>query len=73
MQQITPIQVSGTSVLILEGKQAILERSAVLEDFARHCMRPGAFRWLEFVLEKDWRWKRVLLVLVVAPQPETSL
>jgi len=70
VQQISPTPVSDAPVLVLEDKIVILEQAVVLEEFALSCHQPGAFRWLEYFLEDGWRWKRVSLVLVLAPHAQ---
>jgi hypothetical protein len=55
-------------VKILEGRDAILEHSPLLEQFAAQCGQFGAMHWLGYFLGGTGaRWKRPCVVLMLRP------
>ena len=55
-------------VTIVEGRDAILDQSRLLEQFAERCGQPGAMHWLGYFLGgMGARWKRPCLVLILKP------
>jgi hypothetical protein len=63
---------SGRShLLLIRGKEAVLENAPLLEQLALRCGQPGAMNWMQYFLAvPEFRWKTPYLVLLTHSKTE---
>jgi hypothetical protein len=63
---------SGRShLLLIRGREAVLENAPLLEQLALRCGQPGAMNWMQYFLAvPEFRWKTPYLVLLTHSKTE---